>query len=274
MAEGFAFMPEALESNAAGQLTDAQRAMFKHGSWMMRWLPALTGDLRRGQVRAIEGPIRKTTLTDLAQSTVGTGTRRHYLEVNGQSFDVPSTTVWEAAPEVGYVRLYYLPHSHTAVNLERLPAPPVESSQRAVLGSVTDAMASALRPALTKRGAARKAEDAAHADAVLRAATGAGNQPASTSAPGSAVPLDEDVVGKWSSPFFNVEVRADGSLSIQSSPQGGSQDGQWSIGPDGRLRVRFAGDAASDELVTEFAVTVDQLSLKLDGQWFTLQRSK
>ena len=36
MAGGYAFMPEALETNAAGRPTDAQKAMFKHGSLKMR----------------------------------------------------------------------------------------------------------------------------------------------------------------------------------------------------------------------------------------------
>jgi hypothetical protein len=270
MAEGFAFMPEALESNAAGQLTDAQIAMFKRGSWMMRWLPAVTGDLRHRRVNAIEGPIRKTTLTDLAQSTTGTGTPRHYLEVAGKSFDVPSTTVWQSAPDVGYVRLYFLPHSHTAVNLERLPDPPVASTQQAVRESVKEVMASALRPAVTTRGLAKKAEDAAQADAVLRAATGGQQVPA----PGaeSGAPLGEDLVGSWSSPFFNVQVRADGSLTLHGTAQPVGQEGTWRLDPEGRLRVRFDGDPESDEMVTQIAVTADALSL--DGQPFTLHRSQ
>lgn len=275
MAEPFAFMPEALESNAAGRLTDAQVAMFEERVGFARWFPTLTGDLHRREVRVIEGPIRKTKGFNVAPTAATSTVPRHYLEVDGRNFAVPSQSVWDAAPAAGHVRLYYLPRSHTAVNLERLPDPPVEStSPEAVIGSVADALGSALRPSFTRRGSARKAELAAQADAVLRAATGADSPAVPQVAPGpaSAAAASQDLIGRWTSPFFTVDVRADGTLDLEPALAGPSQRGQWSIEPDGKLHVRFDGGSGADDLVSAIAVAGNRLTIDLDGQQITLQR--
>ncbi len=278
MAEGFAFMPDALESNAAGRLTDAQKAMFRHGSFMMRVLPTLTGDLRKGNVQVIEGALRKTRPSDVGRQMTDAWTKassvpQYSLEVAGRSFDVPSKAVWDAVPEAGYFRLYYLPHSKTAVNVERLPDPPVGSTREDVVGAVGDALGAALRPSLTRRDSAQKAETAAHADAVLRAA-GVGDPSGAVTvpAPGAGAVSSEDAVGRWSSVFFDVDVRDDGTLSLQS-PASPAQHGRWHIDAEGRLHVLFDGQDQSDELVTPVSLAGDRLALEFGGQQISLQRS-
>jgi hypothetical protein len=270
MAEGYAFMPEALETNAAGRLTDDQKAMFKQGSALMRFLPTMMGDLRKGEVKSIEGPLRKTTPLDIGRPAGTQRPRAHALEVAGRSFDVPSKTVWDAVPEAGYFRLYYLPRTKTAVNLERLPDPPVEATREDVLGAVGGALSAALRPSLTKDDLVQKAETAAHADAVLRAAGIADVSGAATAPDGEAASSDE-VVGRWTSVFFDVDVRSDGTLTLQN-PQLPAQPGRWHIDDEGQLHVLFDGEDVADELVTPVTLSGDRLSLDFGGQQITLQR--
>ncbi len=266
MTQGYAFLPDALETNAGGRMTEAQRDMMRVGSFVKRFLPIVTGDLRKGKVRCIEGAMRKTVPVDLAQSTVTSGMMRYYLEINGESFEVPSKAVWDTVPGTGYFRLYYLPHSKTVINLERLPDPPVNaSSVQDVREAVADAVGASLRPSFTKHGSAEKAERMAHADAVIRAATSA-NQPI-PGGPANAA----DLVGRWTSMFFNVEVRADGTLSMDN-PQGGpAQQGHWRVSPDGQLHLTFQDDP--DEVVTPIAVAGDRLQVEIAGQPMTLQRA-
>lgn len=265
MTEGFAFLPEALESNAAGRLTDAQRKMFTRVRWLRRWLSVFTGDLRRGEVKAIEGAIHKPAPESSGSGTPGVWW--YFLEVAGKRFEVPSKSVWESAPGAGWFRLYYLPRSHTAVNLERLPDPAVDTAQPLV-DPLQEVMTSVIRPAFTVRGRTKKAESMARADAALRAAMGATNPPGN--AP-TGTPSPTAVAGRWTGPLFDVDVRSDGSLTMTNPAQGGSQSGRWRIGPEGRLHVRFDGDA--DELVTDFTVDGDVLSIDLGGQRVALRRA-
>ena len=56
-----------------------------------------------------------------------TGNTRYYLKIG----DRPLRTyrsAWEQAPDVGYVRAYYLPRTRRLVNLERLPNPPLPAN--------------------------------------------------------------------------------------------------------------------------------------------------
>lgn len=262
MTQGFAFLPEALESNAAGRLTDAQREMFGRVRWLKRWLSVFTGDVRRGDVKVIDGAIHKPSPT--GNKTPGLWT--YYLEVAGRRFEVPSKSVWEAAPGAGHVRLYYLPHSHTAINLERLPDPPVDPS-KPIAETMGDILGS-IRPGFTTKGRIERAERMAQADAELRAALG-GDMPPSPTDAAPASPAD--VAGHWTSPAFEVIVRADGTLTMTSAMQSGGQDGHWRIGPEGRLHLRFADDP--DELVTDYSLQGDALAIDLGGQRIVLRRA-
>ena len=127
-AMSYAFMPDALEANAAGQLTDAQHAMFAEGSFVMRLMPTVTGDLHKGAVAVVEGALRKKMPINVSQSPESSGMQLHALEVEGVDYEVPSRRVWDEVPTTGWVRLYYLPRSRVTVNLEILPDPAVDAS--------------------------------------------------------------------------------------------------------------------------------------------------
>ena len=93
---------------------------------------ALTRDVRAGRVQSIEGAIGKR-----GSLTTGRAARRYkLLEVGNQTFKVMRGT-YEAAPDAGFVRLYFLPRSRKIVNLERLESPPADL--KTSLGALKDA---------------------------------------------------------------------------------------------------------------------------------------
>lgn len=274
MAGGYAFMPDALEANADGHLTDAQRAMFEDGYFEMRVLPTVTGDLHKGIVARVEGAVRKKKPINLAQDSRAMGTQHYALEVGGVDYDVPSRGVWEEAPPMGWVRLYYLPRSRVAVNLEIMPDHAVESSPQDVISPLRDILGSAFSPGLTKHSRIKRAERAAQAQAAMRSVMEAGTREPKPSeqAPIDAGDDESDLVGSWTSAFFNVEVSGDGTLAIENS-QGVHQPGRWTVDPNGQLHVRLEG-GDGNELVTPFSVADGQLSIQFAGQPMTLQRAK
>src|SRR4029077_3628376 len=76
---------------------------------------ALTQDLRSGRVESVEGAITKTRFTSPGKDSTTT----YYFEVAGTRVTV-GYAAYEAAPDAGMVKLYYLPHSHHLVNMERM----------------------------------------------------------------------------------------------------------------------------------------------------------
>ncbi len=109
---------------------------------------ALTRDLRSGEVRSVDGAIGKSHLSG------GRARGAYFLDVGGRRFGV-ATSTYEAAPDAGYVRAYYLPRSRKIVNLERLPSAPLDhgGDLRAALHTLGAAALHA--PAGTARDEAR-----------------------------------------------------------------------------------------------------------------------
>jgi len=82
-----------------------------------------TTDVRRGEVVSVDGALLKRSVRGSAIQ--GASPRpRYYFEVAGQTLEVMWESAFNAAPQAGYVRVFYLPRSRKAVNLERLPGPP------------------------------------------------------------------------------------------------------------------------------------------------------
>jgi hypothetical protein len=273
MAGGYAFMPDALDANAAGRLTDSQHAMLEDGSFEMRVLPTVTGDLHKGVVAAVEGAVRKKRPVNLAQDSRSAGAQHYALEVGGVDYDVPSRRVWEEAPQMGWVRLYYLPRSRLAVNLEILPDHVVDSSPQDVISPLRDVLGSVFSPGLTKRSRIKRADRAAQAQAAVRSVMEAGSGQPNPSEPMSSAAGDAgDLVGSWTSAFFNVQVSGNGTLMIENS-QGVHQGGQWRVDPNGQLHLRLDG-GDGDDLITPFSASDGQLSIQFAGQQMILQRAK
>lgn len=216
---------------------------------------ALTRDLRAGEVRSVEGAIAKSYLSG------GRTRSTYFLDVGNRRFVVASGT-YEAAPDAGHVRAYYLPRSGKLVNLERLPgAPPQRGAD--LPGALRSLGVAALRaPTRTGRNEAR-AELAELRDALFA-------PPAHDQAPPRARdprPLAQAIAGTWSNGLATVTFSPDGSLAM--SLAGRPQHGHWWVDANERLHADVPGvPPAADAWVTG-----DQLTIAVDGQGLVFQRT-
>jgi hypothetical protein len=83
----------------------------------------LAADVREGRVETVQGAVGKRRTQ--SKGPAG-GTTRYYLNIAGRQLQT-YLSAYEAAPDAGYVRAYYLPRTRRLVNLERLPNPPLPS---------------------------------------------------------------------------------------------------------------------------------------------------
>lgn len=222
----------------------------------------LAHDLDAGRVESAEGAILKD------RSSVGGGGRSatvYTLEVGGQRFSVARGT-YDAAPEGGIVRLYYLPRSRHVVNLERLPDRPLPEG---ALQSPLD-MLKSVGPALLARDHTARAEARATL-AAMESAMELQRTAQATPPPAAARdprPLAEAILGRWHTGPFDLEFAADGSLAAKllGEPE---RRARWSVEADGRLR----SDATGQEQVGEAWVVGDTLTIVADGQALTFRRA-
>jgi hypothetical protein len=91
-----------------------------------------TTDIRRAQVGSVDGALHKRAVRGPAIQ--GASPRpRYYFDVAGQTLEVMWESAFAAARQARYVRVFYLPRSRKAVNLERLPDPPAGEATIATL---------------------------------------------------------------------------------------------------------------------------------------------
>lgn len=293
--------PDALEANRAGRLseeqrkdlqTDVERSAGGMVGRMLRRTTRLAKDVRAGRVESIEGAITKSMGVDwdyIVAGTQSTAPTSYRISVaNRQDGDQQfrcSQGVYDAVPDAGMIRLFYLPTSRWVVSFELLPGPPVEDVSPAGVNRIIDAVGSAWKrhdkvgmaeararlPALEREMswyAPRKADAAPE-----RAPTAAldGTQPGSAQ-PGSAqpgaVPLASAIVGTWESPFLTLMVRADATVTVRMA-DGTEQSGRWSVDGSGRLTA----DALGMSRVIDASITGDALTLGVDGQSIRLRRA-
>lgn len=134
-------MPEAVGANRAGRLgveqcRELKAAMKRNGGSIVglaiRRVGPLARDVQAGRVHSIAGAITKEVGTDFiclltnlriaAQRTSDPTSYRIWVaerELGYQEFRSPKS-MFEFAPMAGLVRLFYLPRSRWAVNLERV----------------------------------------------------------------------------------------------------------------------------------------------------------
>ena len=218
---------------------------------------ALARDLRDGRVESVEGAIAKSR----QQVNAGAEPGFYYLEVAGLRLRCGLAT-YNAAPEAGIVRVYYLPRSHKAVSFERLadrPLPPgsLDDPLQAVAG-VAHGLGSHDR---TQRADAM-ATIAAVKDAMVERTA---SPPASQRDPR---PLAEAIVGAWNGAMMNVTFSADGSATA-ALVNGMTQDGQWSVGADGKLRLVGLGQ----NMTTDAWVAGDSLTVVMDATPMSFRRA-
>jgi hypothetical protein len=222
---------------------------------------SLGRDLARGSVEAIEGAILKNV-----RSTSGgkSSSERFELHVSGKSFDV-SRSVYNVAPQAGYVRVYYLPRSRTLVNLEQLPDRPLPTGTMDSAGT----LAKGTLAGLTSHDENAQAEALAEM-AVLRKSFQEGVVPGTVEAPADQhdqPPLAGAIVGTWRAGPISMTFAADGTMTTDL-PGGRGQPGHWSIDASGELHAQFAGR----DMAGEAWVSGTTLTIKADGEAREFQR--
>jgi len=222
---------------------------------------SLTQDLRSGKVEAVEGAITKVRI-----SGTGSAPSTHYFDVEGRRLHV-TLSQYDWAPDAAIVRVFFLPHSHRAVNFERL-------ADRPLPAEAMDSPREAIKQALGAFGAH---DETSRAEARARLAAMADQLRVKVE--GSAVapppqgqrdprPLSESIVGTWSNGLLTFAFAPDGT-GTATLPGGRVRSGHWSVGPDGRLVADVMGhsDAA------EAWVAGDELTISEGGQGIVLKRA-
>jgi hypothetical protein len=225
---------------------------------------SLTQDLRDGRVESVEGAIAKTSVTSDSR---GSSSTSYFFHVGGIRVKV-WRGAYQAAPEAGFVKIYYLPHSHELVNLERvadtaLPADAMKSPH------VVEELA---KEAFHSHDPIQAAEARAHlatmGEAVKATITNVGPPPSADRDPR---PLAQAIVGDWSNAFMNVSFAADGTLSasMPGAPGARPRSGNWSVDSSGHLVSDVMGGGP---MPTDAWVSGDQLTVYVGKNGVTFQR--
>jgi len=218
-------------------------------------LEPVNADVREGRVESVEGAIAKRFTT----ASKVPGSRSYYLHVGGRRLQTISRVGYEAAPDAGYVRVYFLPRSRRVVNLEELPDPPIPTGSGAaqqILQGYAQALMSFDRTAI--------AESAAEVMALKHAVEG----------PSPAAPADrrdraqssrlqaDDLYGTWTNPVVSVTFMKNGTATMTMAIGGTRREGRWSVDANGKLVV----DATGNLEPVEASLNGNKLTIVIDGQ--------
>jgi hypothetical protein len=215
---------------------------------------ALSRDLRHARVQAVDGAIGRRAGSYSARG----GRRTYWLDVGDGTYRV-SRVGYDAAPEAGMVRVYFLPRSRRVVNLERLPDAPLGDgiAPRDVLASMGAAIFSGRHRELN--------EIRARAAPVIDAVNAARDEPA-VPPPLTARdrrPLAQAILGTWTSTLMTVTFEANGTMT--GTLFGGvHQRGRWSVDGAGRLLADVTGQGeAADAWVVGDELTISAVGTTL-----------
>ncbi len=221
-------------------------------------IDALDRDLREGYVESVEGAITKRTVTTHGRTSSST---THYIDVEHKAM-VAFRDQYEAAPDAGYVRVYYVPHSMRVVNLERLPDRPGDAES---VKSPEEALKLAAKSIFNfdeVKGAEARAQLAAVGNAMR-----AGPRP-----PDSQLdprPLAEAILGRWTNGMITLEFKSDGTVALQL-PRGTDRHAHWSVDAQGHLVADVMGEG---QQTSEAWIAGDQLSIKQGAEGIVLKRA-
>jgi hypothetical protein len=221
---------------------------------------SMDADLRAGKVLSVEGAIAKRTVVMHGRSTSST---TYYIDVDDKSMQA-FRDQYEAAPDAGYVRVYYVPRSMRVVNLEELPDKPVPDGAIKSPADVLKLAASGL----VGFDEVKKAEARAEMAAISRQV---GPQPANPP-PASRRdprPLAEAIVGAWSNGVLTLTFNPDGTVKAVTAIGAQPRDGRWSVDAQGRL----VGDVMGEHAAVEAWVAGDRLTIAQAGEAMSFQRA-
>lgn len=270
-----AFWVDALEANRAGTLSPEQLRSLEAGAAyrrkglvgrLLHGHDAFAQDVSNGTVAATEGAISKRIYNPSLLNDGGGTVPPSFLvcvanrEMGNQEFHSASD-FYDAAPDVGTVRLFYLPQSKWAVNFEVL-----DVAVAAHLASGTDGT-----QLLFEWNAARRAHDkVGEAEALAKMQAVGQAYVEGQPLPGDPVEPDEvraAVVGDWRSPGLKVTVRDDGTLSATLGAEP-PMAGRWVVDPSGQVTASVPGVAER----IDASVIGGRLALVIDGQGLRLDR--
>lgn len=216
----------------------------------------LDKDLREGYVESVEGAISKRRVSTGGRSSSVT----HWIDVEHRHMRAFKDQ-YDAAPDAGYVRVYYVPHSMRVVNLESLPDRAGDAEAVASPKDVAKLAASSLFSLDEVKSAEARAKLAAAGHAMQ-----AGDRPPDAGL--DARPLAEAIVGRWTNGMVTLEFDADGTVAV-TMPMGQERKAHWSVDAQGRL----VADVMGEKEAGEAWVAGDRLSIKQGGDGIVLTRA-
>jgi hypothetical protein len=222
---------------------------------------SITNDVRAGTVVSVDGAITKRLVNN---STARSSTETYYLDVAGKRFQTGSSS-FHAAPDAGYVRIFYLPRSKRVVNLLRLPDPVIPELNAASARSMMQNLAAGTHKHDEVSVAESRAQMQAMGEQLKAQVFGSTTPPPSDQQ--DQRPLAEAIVGSWSNGFISVVFGADGTVS-GSMPNGRQMNGHWSVDPQGQLR----SDAFGKDEAAPAWVAGTTLTISAGGRAITFQR--
>jgi hypothetical protein len=217
----------------------------------------LAADVREGRVETIEGAVGKRRTQ--TKGPAG-GTTHYYLNIAGRQL-LTYLSAYDAAPDAGYVRAYYLPRTRRLVNLERLPNPPLPSGPdeaRDMFSRIAHALVTHDPVALAR----------ANAGGLMDAAQESRVEPSNVLRGRVAGGLvRKALVGTWTHPFATVKLADNGTATV-TTIMGTTRSGHWSVDDRGRLLT----DATGTMEPTDAALDDGRLTIQLDGRHLTFAR--
>jgi hypothetical protein len=218
----------------------------------------LAADVRDNRVEMVQGAVgKRRTYTKGPPGS----TSRYYLTIGGRQL-LTYLSAYEAAPDAGYVRAYYLPRTRRLVNLERLPNPPLPSrpdEAREMFGRIARALVTRDAEALARANAGGLL------DAGQELIAKPSDAPSGRVAGGLA---REALVGRWAHPLATVTLADDGSATV-TTIAGSTQEGHWSVDAHGRLLT----DATGAMEPTDAVLDDGRLTIQLEGRRLTFTRA-
>jgi hypothetical protein len=225
-------------------------------------LEPVNADVREGRVESVEGAIAKRVMM-----LRGPGSRFYALDVGGRRLRASSRAALDAAPDAGYVRVYFFPRSRRVVNLEQLPDPPIRTGSGAaqeIFLNFAHALRSLDRTAI--------AEASAHVAALKHVVEGPPPHAAgaaSDRAHSSRLQAD-DLYGTWTNPVMTISFMKNGIATITPAFGSARRDGHWSVDGNGRLLT----DASGTLEPIEASIDGDRLTIVFEGQRVAFTRSR
>ena len=222
----------------------------------------LDADLREGYVESVEGAIAKRRVSTGGRSASVT----HWIDVEHKQMRAFKDQ-YDAAPDAGYVRVYYVPHSMRVVNLERLADKPVPAD---AMKSPQDLLKLAAS-GIVGFDEVKKAEALAQMAAIGHQL--GPNIEHNVAPPPAAArdprPLAEAIVGSWTNQLVTLTFKADGTASAVTAMRGREQSGRWSVDGKGML----VADVMGKQDAAEAWIAGDVLTISQRGEAMTFKRA-